>query len=50
MARMTHPDAEHDIDVRADQIPLYLSQGWQVKKSAAKPATDTGKTTRSTSA
>lgn len=47
MPKMTHPDATgrgKTIEVDADRVPMYASQGWQVKET-----TSTSKTTDSTS-
>lgn len=44
--KMTHPDATgrgKTIEVDADRVPMYASQGWQVKETAA----STSKTTDS---
>lgn len=34
---LTHPDSDHEIHVDAEQVPLYVEQGWQTKPSAAPP-------------
>jgi hypothetical protein len=34
MPKMTHPDSKQTLDVAADQVPMYESQGWT--KSAPK--------------
>lgn len=31
---LTHPDSEQEIEVEADQVPMYQSQGWQTKPGA----------------
>lgn len=42
MPKMRHPQSNKAIDVAPDQVPMYESQGWQVKaaanKSSARPA------------
>jgi hypothetical protein len=38
--RLTHPDSKQEIEVAAEQVPLYSSQGWQTKPNA-KPAPTT---------
>ena len=37
--KLTHPDSEQEIQVEAEQVSLYTSQGWQTKPGA-KPAAD----------
>ena len=35
---LTHPNSpDHEIEVAADQVPMYASQGWETKPGA-KPA------------
>lgn len=31
---LTHPDSDQEIEVDADQVPMYQSQGWQTKPGA----------------
>ena len=51
MPHMTHPDSEQEIEVRADQVQTYRSQGWVVaSRKPAKPAPETKPTHHSTSA
>lgn len=38
MAHLTHPDSGQEITVRADQVPLYMSQGWGPVKPGRKPS------------
>lgn len=38
MAHLTHPDSGQEIEVRADQVQLYTSQGWQQTKASKKSA------------
>lgn len=44
MPKMRHESGGHQIEVAADQVPIYESQGWQQvgpksAKKAAEPAT-----------
>jgi hypothetical protein len=41
MPKMTHPNTRRVINVESDRVPIYASQGWQVKAetSTAKKAT-----------
>lgn len=48
MARMTHPDSGTEIEVRADQVQLYQSQGWRTV-TGKKPAPTTPETSTVTS-
>lgn len=34
---LTHPESEQEIEVEAEQVSLYTSQGWQTKPSAKPP-------------
>lgn len=34
---LTHPDSKQEIEVEANQVPLYLAQGWETKPSAPTP-------------
>lgn len=38
--RLTHPDSEQEIEVPAEQVPMYESQGWQTKPNAKAPDPD----------
>lgn len=48
MPKMKHPQSKQTIDVAPAQVPMYESQGWQVKaapkKSSARPASTPAKT------
>ena len=35
---LTHPDTDLEIEVEADQVANYESQGWQTKPQAKPPA------------
>jgi hypothetical protein len=35
--KLTHPDSGQEIEVEAEQVPIYTAQGWQTKPHA-KPA------------
>lgn len=35
MPKLKHPDSKHAIEVSKEQVPLYLSQGWQPAASGA---------------
>lgn len=35
--RMTHPDSDHEIEVNAEQVEMYLSQGWETAPTAKPP-------------
>lgn len=43
MPKMSHPQSKKTIDVAPAQVPMYESQGWQVKattkKTSAHPTT-----------
>lgn len=34
---LTHPDTGQEIEVEAPEVPMYLSQGWETKPTAATP-------------
>lgn len=34
---LTHPDTDLEIERHADEVPMYLSQGWQTKPGARIP-------------
>lgn len=39
--KLSHPDSKTEIEVRADQVETYTSQGWETKPTAkTPPATD----------
>ena len=35
---LNHPDSEQEIEVESEQVPLYISQGWQTKPTVKPPA------------
>ena len=35
--KMTHPDSKRRIDVNADQVAMYQSQGWETAPTAKDP-------------
>lgn len=35
---LTHPDSDQEIEVETEQVPIYLSQGWETKPGAKPPA------------
>lgn len=37
MPRMTHPDSDTEIEVNADQVEMYESQGWETKPATKPP-------------
>lgn len=37
---LNHPDSKQEIEVDADQVPLYLSQGWHTKPNVKPPESD----------
>lgn len=41
--KLTHPDSKQEIEVDADKVAIYESQGWETKPTAKapEPATDT---------
>jgi hypothetical protein len=39
--KLTHPDSDQEIEVDADQVPIYTAQGWQTKPTAKPVTTDT---------
>ena len=39
--KMTHPDSDVDIEVRADQVKMYESQGWETAPTAKSPESKT---------
>jgi hypothetical protein len=38
--KMTHPDSDQTIEVHADQVANYESQGWVTAPNAKKPSTE----------
>ncbi len=34
---LTHPDSDQTIEADLDQVPMYLSQGWETKPGANAP-------------
>lgn len=38
--KLTHPDSDLEIEVRRDQVPMYLTQGWQTMPGATPPEGD----------
>lgn len=36
--KMTHPNSDHKIEVDADRVPMYESQGWKTAPTAKTPA------------
>lgn len=41
MTKMRHPQSNKTIDVAPAQVPMYESQGWQVKAASKKPSAQT---------
>lgn len=35
--KLTHPDSTTEIEVRADSVETYTSQGWETKPTAKTP-------------
>lgn len=35
---LTHPESTQELEVDADQVPMYLSQGWETKPGVKPPA------------
>lgn len=35
--RLTHPDSDLEIERDADQVAMYLTQGWETKPNARLP-------------
>lgn len=40
--KLTHPASGQEIERDADQVPMYLSQGWQTKPQARLPEPEKG--------
>lgn len=38
--KMTHPDSPHEIEVEAESVATYMTQGWETKPTAKAPAAD----------
>lgn len=38
--RLTHPDSEQEIEVDAESVANYVSQGWETKPNAKPPVED----------
>ena len=36
--KLTHPDSDQTIEVETEQVPMYLTQGWETKPGAKPPA------------
>lgn len=36
--KLTHPDADQEIEVSADMVAMYETQGWETKPNAKPPA------------
>lgn len=34
---LTHPDSNQEIEVNAEQVDAYVSQGWETKPTAKPP-------------
>lgn len=34
---LTHPDSKQEVECEAEQVAMYLSQGWQKKPGAKLP-------------
>lgn len=32
--KLTHPESDLEIEVEADMVPTYVSQGWETKPTA----------------
>lgn len=35
--KLTHPDSSQEIEVDADQVPIYVRQGWETKPNVKPP-------------
>lgn len=35
--KMTHPDSKIEIEVRADQVAMFETQGWETSPNAKPP-------------
>lgn len=38
--KLTHPDADHEIEVESDMVATYATQGWETKPNAKAPDAD----------
>ena len=38
--KLTHPDSTTEIEVNADHVAMYESQGWETKPTAKAPDAD----------
>lgn len=38
--KLTHPDSDLTIESEAEQVPMYLSQGWETRPGAKPPEPD----------
>jgi hypothetical protein len=45
---MTHPDSETELEVDADQVAVYETQGWTTKAGARRASKKGGTTPRTT--
>lgn len=41
--KMTHPETSDQIEVRADMVAMYESQGWEKSPNAKEPEASAGK-------
>ena len=37
-SKLTHPDSDLELQVEADMVPMYESQGWEKSPNAQAPA------------
>lgn len=35
--KLTHPDSKSEIEVEADMVPMYVTQGWETAPAAKDP-------------
>lgn len=38
--KLTHPDSDLEIERERDDVPMYLSQGWETKPGVKAPEPD----------
>lgn len=38
--KLTHPNSEHEIEVDAAQVAIYVSQGWETAPTAKPPVVE----------
>lgn len=38
--KLTHPDSKTEIEVEAEMVPTYQTQGWQTKPTAKAPTVE----------